>query len=228
MPQNNSADIARQLAEPFPEEMERVLVKSGVELVYLPISEVINRLNKVLGVDSWSFKIQSVYRDHVDTDEIIAHVSLTAVINGNEVVKDGFGGQTVKRQKKDNKPVDLGNDFKGAVSDALKKAAQQLGIGLYLARSADAMDAEDAIYSSPQPAEQPSALDEKWGNFVAVTKTLTQEQKDSLNEFWSKHSGGKPKPTRATATEEDIDALVVEAMRLSFGATLVESPDDER
>jgi hypothetical protein len=220
----NSNEIARLLAEPFPEEMEKTLVKSGVSLVYLPISEVINRLNKVLGVDSWSFKIQSVYRDHVDTDEIIAHVSLTATINGNKVVKDGFGGQTVKRQKKDNKPVDLGNDFKGAVSDALKKAAQQLGVGLYLARSADALDAEDAIYSAPQ--EQPvSPLGEKWSNFVSITKTLSQEQKDSLNSFWEKHSGGKPKPTLTTATEDDIDALVVEAMRLSFGATLVEETD---
>jgi hypothetical protein len=223
----NSSEIARLLAEPFPEEMERVLVKSGVELIYLPISEVINRLNKVLGVDSWSFKIQSVYRDHVDTDEIIAHVSLTAIINGNKVVKDGFGGQTVKRQRKDNKPVDLGNDFKGAVSDALKKAAQQLGVGLYLARSADALDAEDAILSQhPQP-EQPSELDEKWNNFVSVAKTLNQEQKDSLNDFWAKHSGGKPKPTRSTVNEQDIDALVVEAMRLSFGATLVENTDDK-
>lgn len=223
----NSNEIARQLAEPFPEEMEKTLVKSGVSLVYLPISEVINRLNKVLGVENWSFEILSVRRDDVDTDEIIAHVSLSAAIDGKFVVKHGFGGQTVKRQRKDNKPVDLGNDFKGAVSDALKKAAQQLGIGLYLARSTDAMDAEDAIYASPQQQETPSPLDEKWNNFVSITKTLTQEQKDSLNDFWAKHSGGKPKPTRATATEEDVDTLVVEAMRLSFGATLVESTDDK-
>lgn len=223
----NSTEIARQLAEPFPEEMERTIVKSGVSLVYLPISEVINRLNKVLGVENWSFEIISVRRDDVDTDEIIAHVSLSASIDGHYVTKHGFGGQSVKRQRKDNKPVDLGNDFKGAVSDALKKAAQQLGVGLYLARSADAMDAEDAIYSAPQQQEAPSVLDEKWGNFVAVTKTLSQEQKDALNDFWAKHSGGKPKPTRATAEEQDIDALVVEAMRLSFGATLVESTDDK-
>ena len=49
----NSSDIARLLAEPFPEEMERTLIKSGVELIYLPISEVINRLNKVLGMSNW-------------------------------------------------------------------------------------------------------------------------------------------------------------------------------
>ena len=217
----NSTEVARMLAEPFPEEMEKTIVKSGVQLVYLPISEVINRLNKVIGVNNWSFEIISVRRDEIDTDEIIAHVSLVATIDGLTVVKHGFGGQSVKRQRKDNKPVDLGNDFKGAVSDALKKAAQQLGVGLYLARTADALDAEDAQASSAPANDVPTEIDEKWGNFVAITKTLTSEQKDSLNMFWEKHSGGKPKPTRSTATEQDIDALVVEAMRLSFGATLV-------
>jgi hypothetical protein len=223
--QMNSTEVARMLAEPFPEEMEKTIVKSGVQLVYLPISEVINRLNKVIGVNNWSFEIISVRRDEIDTDEIIAHVSLVATIDGLTVVKHGFGGQSVKRQRKDNKPVDLGNDFKGAVSDALKKAAQQLGVGLYLARTADALDAEDAQASSAPANDVPTEIDEKWGNFVAITKTLTSEQKDSLNMFWEKHSGGKPKPTRSTATEQDIDALVVEAMRLSFGATLVE-PDN--
>lgn len=229
MTSTNSTEIARLLSEPFPEEMERVIVKSGVELVYLPISEVINRLNRVLGVENWSFEIIDVRRDAIDTDEIIAHISLVAKIGNETVVKHGFGGQSVKRQRKDNKPVDLGNDFKGAVSDALKKAAQQLGVGLYLARSADAMDAEDAINSSSngQVSEPSSPLDEKWGNFVAVAKTLNQEQKDGLNAFWEKHSGGRPKPTRATVSEEDVDALVVEAMRLSFGATLVEDKNDE-
>lgn len=224
------SELARLLAEPFPAEMERVIVKSGVELVYLPISEVINRLNKVLGVDGWSFEIISVRRDEIDTDEIIAHVSLTATIGDKVVVKHGFGGQSVKRQKRDNKPVDLGNEFKGAVSDALKKAAQQLGVGLYLARSSDAIDAEDAMSVAGSPGhEEPvnAVIDEKWGNFVAITKALSPEQKESLNDFWAQHSNGKPKPTRATATEEDIDALTVEAMRLAFGAKLVDESNDK-
>lgn len=219
-------EIANALSAQFPEEMERVLVKSGVELIYLPISEVINRLNKVLGVDSWSFKIQSVYRDHIDTDEIIAHVSLTAVINGKKVVKDGFGGQTVKRQKRDNKPVDLGNDFKGAVSDALKKAAQQLGVGLYLARSADALDAEDAIDAGSASAEPvapasgpKSEVEQRWEAFVEIVNGLTKEQKDELNQFWSNHAGTRPKPTKNTATLEDLEPLMVEALRLRFGGT---------
>jgi len=79
---DNSSELYNHLAEPFPQEMERVIVKSGVELIYLPVSEVINRLNRVLGVDNWSFEIISVERDAIDQDEIIAHVSLTANISG--------------------------------------------------------------------------------------------------------------------------------------------------
>jgi len=75
--------------------MERTRVKGGISLIYLPISEVINRLNKVLGVDNWSFEIVSVRRDDVDTDEIVAHVSLTATIGDATVVKHGFGGSSV-------------------------------------------------------------------------------------------------------------------------------------
>jgi hypothetical protein len=215
----NSLEIARLLSEPFPEEMEKVLVKSGVELVYLPISEVINRLNKVIGVNNWSFEIISVRRDEIDVDELVAHVALTAEIDGKSVVKHGFGGQSVKRAKSTQKPIDLGNDFKGAVSDALKKAAQQLGVGLYLARSADAMDAEEAltvVEQAPAPLVD-SEIEEQWNNFVEITKAMNKEQKDSLNDFWAKHSGGKPKPTKSTATKEDIESLVIEALKIQFG-----------
>lgn len=225
----NPSELYNHLAEPFPQEMEKVIVKSGVELIYLPVSEVINRLNRVIGVDNWSFEIISVTRDTIDQDEIIAHVSLTATIGNKTVVKHGFGGISVKRSKKDGRPVDLGNDFKGAVSDALKKAAQNLGIGLYLARSADALDIEEAMQSGEHASQYQPAVDQeiesRWENFLSVIKTLTKEQKDELNAFWENHSGGRPKPTKTTATVEDIDALVVEAMRISFGATLVQ--DDE-
>lgn len=223
--------VARSLAEPFPEEMEKVIVKSGVELVYLPISEVINRLNKALGVDGWSFEIISVRRDEIDPDELVAHVSLTATIAGTKIVKHGFGGQSVKRQKSSGKPVDLGNDFKGAVSDALKKAAQQLGVGLYLARSADAMDAEDAMeHSSASPHQSEtqavsSEVDDMWSNFVEITKGMTKEQKDVLGSYWDSYSGGRPKPTKASANEEDMQVLIQEALKIVFASPF---KDDEK
>jgi hypothetical protein len=229
---DNASEFYAQLAEPFPQEMERVIVKSGVELIYLPVSEVINRLNRALGVDNWSFEIISVSRDAVDQDEIIAHISLTALINGKTVVKHGFGGLSVKRSKRDNRPVDLGNDFKGAVSDALKKAAQLLGIGLYLARTTDAMDIDEAMHAGESGQVQQAPLEpvspeiEKlWDSFLTATKLLSKSQKDDLNAFWADYSGGRPKPTKATAKADDINALINKSMELSLGAVPVNTDE---
>ena len=213
------------LAEPFPVEMEKTLVKSGMSLVYLPVSEVINRLNKVLGPESWSFTVISIERDQYDNDEIIAHINLSIDFGDGKIVnKHGIGGQSVKRAKSTGKPVDLGNDFKGAVSDALKKAAQQLGVGLYLARSADAMDIEDAmdadlVNKSTIAAQQNISpeVSQKWENFMSIVKSLSSEKKSELNAYWDKASSGQPKPRKETITPDALDGLITEATRLSFG-----------
>jgi len=213
------------LAEPFPVEMEKTLVKSGMSLVYLPVSEVINRLNKVLGPESWSFTVISIERDQYDNDEIIAHINLSIDFGDGKIVnKHGIGGQSVKRAKSTGKPIDLGNDFKGAVSDALKKAAQQLGVGLYLARSADAMDIEDAmdadlVNKSTIAAQQNISpeVSQKWENFMSIVKSLSSEKKSELNAYWDKASSGQPKPRKETITPDALDGLITEATRLSFG-----------
>ena len=213
------------LAEPFPVEMEKTLVKSGMSLVYLPVSEVINRLNKVLGPESWYFTVISIERDQYDNDEIIAHINLSIDFGDGKIVnKHGIGGQSVKRAKSTGKPIDLGNDFKGAVSDALKKAAQQLGVGLYLARSADAMDIEDAmdadlVNKSTIAAQQNISpeVSQKWENFMSIVKSLSSEKKSELNAYWDKASSGQPKPRKETITPDALDGLITEATRLSFG-----------
>ena len=219
-----SNNIYQQLSEPFAPEMEKVLVKSGVPLTYIPISEVVNRLNKVLGVSRWDFTIISCQRDAIDSDFITAHVRLTwNPENAKEddkwvepVTKDGIGGQKIKRNKK-GEIVDLGDEMKGAVSDALKKAAQMLGVGLYLARSDEAMDIEEAMESTQQTQSDPE-IEQKWDNFVSIVKNLNASQKAMLNDFWATAGKGEPKPTKATATNESLDLLIAEAVRLSFEA----------
>jgi recombination DNA repair RAD52 pathway protein len=214
---NNEQAIMQALYAPFPEEMEKVMTLSGVNLKFIPVSEVINRLNKVLGVDGWSFEIISCDEVSTNVDELSAHVSLTVDFgNGKRVVKHAVGGATIKRIKSTGKPLDYGNSRKMAVSDALKKAAQQLGVGLYLSRSADAIDVEEAIAPKTE-------LEEKWETFVDITKGLSKEQKTQLNDFWATHSNGKPKPTKTTATLDELQALVVEALRLQFGGKYVDN-----
>jgi recombination DNA repair RAD52 pathway protein len=209
------------LAEPFPQEMEKVVVKSGVQLIYIPVSEVINRLNKFLGMENWSFEIISCGRDQADPDYILAHARITYTPEGGApIVRDGFGGSKVKRSKQSSQIIDLGDDFKGAVSDALKKAAQTLGVGLYLSRSDDAMEAESFMDSAPALEPAPKASD-NWDRFTAIAGSLNKVQKEELNQFWASHSGGKPKPKRETASAADIDALIEEATRLSLGGEYV-------
>jgi recombination DNA repair RAD52 pathway protein len=71
--QVNEQAIMQALYAPFPEEMEKVMTLSGVNLKFIPVSEVINRLNKVLGVDGWSFEIISCDEVSTNVDELSAH-----------------------------------------------------------------------------------------------------------------------------------------------------------
>jgi hypothetical protein len=123
----------RELAAYFPKESESKLKKGGASLTYIPVGEVIARANEVLGF-GWSFEVVDT---HLDGDWITAHVRLRVSGTSEEghysSTRDGFGGQKIKYTKAGS-IVDLGDEFKGAVSDALKKAFQSFGVALYLAR----------------------------------------------------------------------------------------------
>ena len=221
-----SNGMYHNLSEVFPEEMERTVTKSGTTLKYIPVSEVINRLNKVLGVDKWSFTIVRCERDAIDPDFVVAHVRIDWY--GDDistfVSRDGFGGQKIKRNKQGG-ILDLGDEFKGAISDALKKAAQTLGVGLYLARSEDAMEIEQVIDSEAEvkamQANVSPEISAKWDSFASIAKSLSQENKDKLNDYWASYSNNKPKPKRETVSETDLDKLIAEATRLSLGGEYV-------
>ena len=168
----------------------------------------------MFGVTGWSYTQIKCERDFLDPDFLVAHVRLTV----STTTRDGVGGQKIKRTKAGD-IVDLGDEMKGAVSDALKKAAQTLGVGLYLARSEEALEAD--VEPVPEVVISPE-IEELWGNFVGLSKSLNANGKGDLNTFWKTHAGGRPKPTKTTATKEDLVELINECVRLSFeGATVV-------
>jgi recombination DNA repair RAD52 pathway protein len=205
--------IYQNLSEPFPNEMQRTLNKGGASLTYIPVSEVINRMNKVIGVENWSFTVTSWQQ--LGTS-IVAHVSVIATINGVAVTRDGVGGQKIKLNKQ-GEPVDIGDEVKGAVSDALKKAVQTLGVGLYLARSEDAIEIEQVMEAeAPQPINEEAA--NAWDNFIGISKTFTKEQKTKLRETWNEFSNSSPVPTRETVSVKDAMFLHESAVAIAFNA----------
>lgn len=206
-----NVNLYNALAENFPQEMERTVTKGGAALTYIPVSEVINRLNKVLGVDKWSFTIVRCERDAADPDFVVAHVRIEYFMTEFQTIsRDGFGGQKIKRTKQ-GQILDLGDEFKGAISDALKKAAQTLGVGLYLARSDDAIEAE-------QYMEAESVQDNKvslWNSFVSLAKNLDADQKNKMRERWNERTKGEPVPKSIdSVTVEDLEFIVAEVNRI--------------
>jgi hypothetical protein len=204
-----STDIYTRLSDYFPQEAEKSRTKGGTKLTYIPVSEVISRMNKVLGVGYWDQQVVSVYRDHLDPDFIVAHVRVTATINGERIVRDGLGGQTIKRTKAGD-IVDLGDEFKGAVSDAFKKACQTLGVGLYLARSEEAMEAD--IHNDAAPAPAPVVeVDPENAELYATLKThldgFNDDTTAEIKSWWKATFPGERPPSAASTREQLVEAI---------------------
>lgn len=216
------SNLYQQLSEPFPQEMEKTVNKSGTNLVYIPVSEIINRLNKILGVDKWSFTIVRCERDGTDPEFVVAHVRIDWYQDGLTCIsRDGFGGQKIKRNKQGG-ILDLGDEFKGAISDALKKAAQTLGVGLYLARSEDAIEIEQAIEASAQAPKETGSP--KYFQVKEMFDGLTDDKKRDVKQFWSDYSGGTSKPL-SKMNDDELDVILSEIVRLKFdGATVIDTP----
>ncbi len=96
----------------------------GKTLDYIEGHSVIQRLNEAFESD-WSFEIteHSVYEE-----EVVAIGKLTV---GN-ITKMQFGSNKITRDSETHKALSLGDDLKSASTDALKKCASLLGIGLHL------------------------------------------------------------------------------------------------
>ena len=111
------------LTRPFePHQLKQRPGQHGRVLSYVDVAAVITRLNE--GCEAWSFEIVS---HEVQDGEAIVLGKLTA----EGIVKMAFGGSTLTIDR-EGTVMSLADDFKAAASDALKKAASLLGVGLEL------------------------------------------------------------------------------------------------
>lgn len=147
-----------ELDTPFPSALVK---KNPQGFDYVPAAEVVARMNRVLGYERWDVEIISTAAwGACDTfagpmpSHVTAHVRVYITeTNGRRSFKDGMGGQEVNYYRDRNKgPVNLGDSFKGACSDAMKKALSHDGVALELARKDEALRYERQLSGEEEPA----------------------------------------------------------------------------
>jgi hypothetical protein len=115
------------LEKPFePNQIKQRQGNFGHILDYVEGHVVTSRLNDAFE-GNWSFEIVK-YRILKETNEVIVLGKLIA----ENVTKMAFGSKEMATNKDTKAIISLGDDLKAASTDALKKAASLLGVGLYL------------------------------------------------------------------------------------------------
>lgn len=112
---------------------------SGAE--YHDGEQVIAHLNYALGEENWSYRIIERWRE-ADSDEVCVLCEMTITFwqhdpndegyNKHVVTKQDFGAQQIKRNSKTKLPISIGDDYKAAATDGLKRCARLIGVALYL------------------------------------------------------------------------------------------------
>lgn len=98
--------------------------KGGGTWDYVSGSYVRKCLNLLFGWD-WSFE---VVKSEVLASQVIILGKLICNTNGKTITKMQYGKKDIMYKKGTETPLDLGNDFKAATTDALKKCASEIGI----------------------------------------------------------------------------------------------------
>jgi len=97
--------------------------KGGGKWKYVSATYVKKCLNLMFGWD-WDFEVLST---QVLEGEVVVLGKLTVRVNGKAITKQQYGNKEIIK-KKDGSVLSIGNDFKAATSDALKKCAADIGI----------------------------------------------------------------------------------------------------
>ena len=134
-PQGRQIDALRQIAEQATPraEIRWRQGRGGKQLPYTDTAYVIRTLNNAFGFN-WDFETDQgelLCKGDVPF-EVKVRGKLTVRLGGESVTKMQYGCQPIEFLRDGSAPVSLGDCYKGAASDALKKCASLLGVALDL------------------------------------------------------------------------------------------------
>ena len=166
------------LTRPFQQEL--IKYRRGFnnkQLAYVETIHYINRLNEAFNYQ-WDWQVINYT---VTDNQVYCQGRLTVEINGKLINKESFGGKDitladvydkVTRQITGKKALSIADDLKSASSDALKKAASLLGIGLhlYISQQVPQKPASSNVSTVPPPATQGQRTGQTKTTAAAPTK----------------------------------------------------------
>lgn len=161
----NASQLALLLKKTPKQYVHTRPAKGGGTWDYVSGGYIRKVLNLMFGWD-WDFEVVS---EQVVGKQVIVKGKLTCRVNNRQIVKMQFGCKEVICRSGTETPLNLGNDFKAAATDALKKCAAELGI------AADIYNKQDfkEITVNTQSNDQVNDLTEikRITDFIADAKT---------------------------------------------------------
>lgn len=155
--------------------------KGGRQFPYTDTAYVIRTLNLAFGWD-WDFEADNEEIFYANSKPFEAKVRgrLTVRNGGNVITKTQFGCQPIEYLKDSDTPVSLGDAYKGAASDALKKCASLLGVAL------DLYDSDSDINTGKQPATQTRTVQVEHPKTTEGVKPANGKKlaTDAMTQFW--------------------------------------------
>ena len=120
--------------------------RGGRSFPYTDTAYVIRTLNETFAWN-WDFVADNEQLIEVNGKpfEVKVRGTLTVRLGGQSVTKTQFGSQQIELIKNTDTPVSIGDCYKGAASDAMKKCASLLGIAL------DLYDSDSAVHTGKKP-----------------------------------------------------------------------------
>lgn len=188
------------LTRAFPPELVKQRQGQGGKMLsYVETHAVIARLNE--GCEQWSFEI---VEHQILDDEVVVVGKLT--VEGT-IIKMAFGGSAITRDQ-NGRHMSIADDLKASGSDALKKAASLLGVGLelYGAGSTAPPDARPDVPRPSQPADRLT------GKQYSTLQSVTRRQNIGRNELRELLEGRFRKSELAHLSRREASSLLSELM----------------
>jgi hypothetical protein len=153
--------------------------KGGGTWTYVSGGYIRKVLNLMFGWD-WDFEVLSEIERG---NQVIVKGKLTCRVNGRAIVKTQFGCKEIMYKRGTQDPLNLGNDYKAAATDALKKCAADIGI----ASDIYGKDEFREISVNTESAEETHNNKEKQRVEKHILKATTTQELDQVAGIVQRH-----------------------------------------